>query len=138
MDRREFLVKASLVGGGLVLTLSSLGSPALGSPFEEVTVPVGPDSPLAKVGGSQVIDTSAGKVIVIRTDKAKYAAFSAKCTHKGGTVAFNAAKGTLECPKHGSKWDSVKGAVTSGPAEVPLASHTAKGSDTSVTVVIAP
>ena len=138
MSRREFFVKAGLVGGGVVLTLSSLNGTALGAAFEDVTVPVGPDSPLAKVGGSQVIDTSAGKVIVIRTDKAKYAAFSAKCTHKGGTVAYNAEKNQLECPKHGSKWDGSKGSVTSGPAESPLASHVAKGSDTSVTVAITP
>src|SRR5947209_3555657 len=89
MGRREFLVKAGIVAGGVVLTVSSLGSGALGAVFEDVTVPVGADSPLAKIGGSQIIDTSAGKVIVIHSDKGKYMAFSAKCTHKGALVAYN-------------------------------------------------
>ena len=51
LSRREFLVKAGFAAGALVLTVSSLGSSADAMVFEDVTIAVGPDSPLAKVGG---------------------------------------------------------------------------------------
>ena len=138
MGRREFLVKAGLVAGGAVLTVSSLGNKISAATFEDVTVAIGADSPLAKVGGSQVVDSSAGKIIVIRAEQSKFVAFSAKCTHKGSLLNYNAETKGLECPKHGSKFDGTKGTVTNGPADTPLAAYVAKGSDTAVTVVVTP
>jgi len=136
VGRREFLVKAGLVAGGDVLTLSSAGSVFAGTPFEDVVVPIAADSPLAKVGGSQVVDTSAGKVIVIRTSDAAFSAYSARCTHKGGLVNYDTAKKLLVCPKHGSSFDGANGKVVDGPADTPLASHAAKGSADKVTVTV--
>lgn len=138
MGRREFLVKAGLVAGGVVLTVSSLGRAAAAATLEDVTVAIGADSPLAKVGGSQIVDSPAGKIIIIRTGESKFAAFSAKCTHKGGTVSYKSDKNQLVCPKHGSKFDAANGSVAGGPADTPLASYTAKGSNESVTVVVTP
>ena len=140
MGRREFLVKTGTVAGGLVLTVSSLGSNAFGAAFEDVTVPIGADSPLAKVGGSLVVDTSDPKVkvLVVRLEKSKFAAFSSRCTHKGTKLGYNAEAKQVECPNHGSRFDPVTGAVTRGPAEVALKSYAAKGSDESVTVAVAP
>ena len=136
MGRREFLVKAGLVAGGLVLTVSSLRSSVLGMSFEDLTFKVEPDGPLAKVGGSQVVDTPAGKVMIIHSEKDKWAAFSAKCTHKGARLAYNPESKLLECPSHGSKFDGTTGAVAKGPADAPLASYKVKGSEDSVIVSV--
>ena len=133
--RREFLVKAAFMAGGLALTLSGAGS-AFGSAFEDVVVPIDDKSPLNKVGGSAVVDAAAGKVVILRTGEATFVAFSAKCTHKGGIVSYDAAKKQFVCPKHGSSFDAADGKPAGGPAEDPLPSYKAKGSATSVTVVV--
>ena len=136
MGRREFLVKAGLVAGATVLTVSSLRSIASASPFEDVTIAIGADSPLTKVGGSQIVDSSAGKLIVIRSGESKYAAFSAICTHKRGLMSFDSEKNQLVCPKHGSKFDAKDGSVQAGPADTPVASYPVKTAKDSVIVVV--
>lgn len=136
MGRREFLVKAGLVAGATVLTVSALERSSFASAFEEVTVTLGPDSPLSKVGGSTYVDSSAGKIIVIQAAAGKFVAFSAKCTHKGGQVAYNVTSKQLECPKHGSRFDGATGSVVNGPAERPIASYAAKAEKDSVTVTV--
>ena len=136
MNRREFLVKTGLVAGGAILTISALGKTAMGMRFEDVTVAIDAASPLAKVGGFATVDSSAGKIIVIRNDKTTFSAFSAKCTHKGAQVGYNADTKQVECPKHGSKFDGSTGAVTNGPADEPLPKYAAKGSDAQVVVTV--
>lgn len=136
MGRREFLVKAGLVAGGVVLTVSSFSGAAAAAAFEDVTVAVGADSPLAKVGGFAYADSSAGKIIVIRTGEATYAAFSAICTHKRGLLSYDAGKKVLECPKHGSKFDGSTGKVLGGPAESPVANYPATEASGSVTIKV--
>jgi nitrite reductase/ring-hydroxylating ferredoxin subunit len=136
MDRREFLVKAGLVAGGVVLTVSSLGSAAGAMTFEDVTVAVGSDSPLAKVGGFQIVDSSAGKIIVIHETDTRYVAYSAKCTHRGALVEYDVATKQVFCPKHGSRFDAETGAVAKGPADSPLTSYSASSADAKVTVKV--
>ena len=47
-----------------------------------------------------------------------YAAFSNRCTHKGGPLADGALVGcTVQCPWHGSQFDIHTGRVVAGPAE---------------------
>ena len=133
MGRREFLVKAGLVAGGMVLTVSSLNAAV---PFEDVKIEIGLDSKLAKVGGSQVVDSTAGKLIVIRTDEAKFVAYSARCTHKRAVLGYDHVKKQLICPSHGSKFDAANGSVANGPAEVALQSYAAKGDAAAVTVTV--
>ena len=133
IGRREFLVKAGLVAGGMVLTVSSLNAAVA---FEEVKIEIGADSKLAKVGGSQIVDSTAGKLIVIRTDEAKFAAYSARCTHKRAILGYDHAKKQLVCPSHGSKFDAANGGVANGPAEIALASYVAKGDAAAVTVAV--
>ncbi len=132
IGRREFLVKAGLVAGATVLKISS--SRAFASSLEELKVPVGTDSSLAKVGGSQIVDSSAGKLIIIRIADNKYAAFSAFCTHKRGLLEYKGNQ--LACPKHGSKFDTASGRVVEGPAETPIKAYEAKPGDGSVTVAV--
>ena len=135
VGRREFLVKSVLVAGGLVLTLSGTGS-VLGRAFEDVTVPIDDKSPLNKVGGSVVVESTKGKIIVVRTGDASFVAFSALCTHKRGVVDYDDAKKQFVCPKHGSKFDGTDGKVLDGPADEPLPQYPAKGTSASVTVAV--
>ena len=134
MGRREFLVKAGLVAGASVLTVSAGGNVFGSSRFEDVTIPVAADSALAKVGGSQIIDSSAGKLIVIHVADKQFAAFSAVCTHKKGILEYNGKE--LSCPKHGSKFDTANGNVAKGPAEAPVKSYAVKAGDGSVTIAV--
>lgn len=133
--RREFLVKAAFLTGGLVLTLSGVSS-AFGKTGDDVVVNIDAASPLNKVGGSVVVDSPAGKIIILRTGDAAFVAFSAKCTHRGGTVAYDEAKKHFVCPKHGSEFDASNGSVAKGPARNPLAEYNASGSSASVTVKV--
>ena len=133
--RREFLVKTAGLAGGLVLTIYGIGS-ALGRSFADVSINIDSSSPLSKIGGSVVVDSSAGKIIVARTGEAAFIAYSAKCTHKGGIVDYDAAGKQFVCPKHGSKFDAANGNVTDGPADTKLASFAANGTATSVTVTV--
>ncbi len=137
--RREFLVKAALVAGGLVLTLSGSASVIKAfTRFEDLEVPIDGKSPLAKVGGSLVVASKAGKIIIVRTGEAAFSAFSARCTHKGGTVEYDAGQKRFICPKHGSTFDSTNGTVVDGPADEPLASFPARGTASSVKVTVVP
>lgn len=132
MGRREFLVKAGFVAGAAVLTVSSVGAMTM----DDVVVPLTANGPLAKVGGSTVIESSAGKIIVIRTEETKYLAYSARCTHKRGVLGYDHAKKQLICPSHGSKFDASSGKVAGGPAEIDLRSYPTKAGDGSVTVAV--
>ena len=138
MNRREFLVKSGLVAGGVVLTVSALGGTAFGRTFEDVSVPLGADSPLAKVGGSQVVETAGGKILVIQVDKGNFVAFSAKCTHKGATLGYNASTKEITCPSHGSRFDTSDGHKLGGPApgDVKLPKYGTKSTDKAVTVTV--
>ena len=133
--RREFLVKSAAIAGGLILTLSGVAS-AAGRGFTDVTVTIDSSSPLNAVGGSLIVDSTAGKLIIIRTGESAFAAYSAKCTHKGWLVEYDASSKKLVCPKHGSKFDSANGNVVAGPAETKLPSFAANGTSTSVTVTV--
>lgn len=124
-----------MIAGGLVLTLSRAGS-TFGESFEDVTVTIDDKSPLKKIGGSAIVDSTAGKLIILRTGDAAFVAFSAKCTHKGGLVEYDAASNQFVCPKHGSRFDSANGAVKEGPATTSIASYKATGTAASVTVTV--
>jgi cytochrome b6-f complex iron-sulfur subunit len=105
-----------------------------GTTVEDVVVPIDDKSPLNTIGGSTIVDSSVGKVIVVRTGETTFVAFSAICTHKHGTVEYNPTKKLFECPKHHSKFDSTDGSVLDGPADDPLPKYAAHGDAKLVTV----
>jgi cytochrome b6-f complex iron-sulfur subunit len=83
------------------------------------------NSALRSVGGSQVFSTpNGGPVILIRTDATTVAALSDICTHAGCGVTYQAARGELVCPCHGSIF-SLTGQVLRGPALTPLKVYSA-------------
>jgi cytochrome b6-f complex iron-sulfur subunit len=120
--RREFLVSASAIAGGLVLSLANVGqASAAVAPFADTVIKLDEASPLNKVGGSQTVDTPAGKVIIARTGDATWSAVSATCTHKGATLKYDEAAKQFACPSHGSRFNG-DGSVAKGPAKDPLKS----------------
>ena len=137
VGRREFLVKSAFIAGGLVLTLSGAAS-VFGKTADgtDVVIPIDDKSALNKMGGSVVVDSTKGKIIVVRTGDAAFVAFSAVCTHKRGIVEYDGATKQFECPKHHSKFDSTDGKVLDGPADEPLPKYPAKGTSSSVTVAV--
>jgi Rieske Fe-S protein len=126
--RRDFLVKASAIAGGVVLSLSGLtaakgqkeASKTPDTASDELVLKLDASGPLGKVGGSQVFETKSGNIIVIRNGEMSFAAFSAKCTHKGGKLAYDEKTKQIACPLHGSQFSPADGSVLKGPALQPL------------------
>jgi uncharacterized membrane protein/nitrite reductase/ring-hydroxylating ferredoxin subunit len=59
-----------------------------------------------------------GKRIVLGKTAEGYVAFDDRCTHKGGSLAGGMMIcGTVQCPWHGSQFDSTTGKVKAGPAK---------------------
>ncbi|MGV9874641.1 LysE family transporter [Streptomyces cellulosae] len=67
----------------------------------------------------RVVRTEGGRLAVYRDDDGALHAVSARCTHMGCLVDFNAAERAWECPCHGSRFDT-EGNVVQGPATKPL------------------
>jgi cytochrome b6-f complex iron-sulfur subunit len=132
--RREFLVKAGMIAGSLVLTISGL-SHALANPEEDITVTIDNKSKLNKIGGSETIKSRSGKILVVRTGETEFKAFSAKCPHKGGPIKFDTDKNQLYCPWHDSIF-GLDGQNISGPAKIPLSVYPAEAGDKTVVVKV--
>jgi Rieske Fe-S protein len=69
------------------------------------------------VGGGKIF--AAARVVVTQPTRGQYRAFSAVCTHVGCLVD-QVARGTIDCPCHGSQFKITNGAVVTGPAPLPL------------------
>ncbi|MFD7701122.1 FAD-dependent oxidoreductase [Streptomyces caelestis] len=70
-------------------------------------------------GEGAVVRTEDGRLAVYRDEDGVLHAVSARCTHLGCLVDFNAAERAWECPCHGSRFDT-DGKVVQGPATRPL------------------
>ncbi|GAA0664188.1 FAD-dependent oxidoreductase [Streptomyces thermocarboxydovorans] len=70
-------------------------------------------------GEGAVVRAEDGRLAVYRDDDGALHAVSARCTHMGCLVAFNAAERAWECPCHGSRFGT-DGTVLQGPATRPL------------------
>ena len=142
--RRDFLVKAGVIAGGMVLSLSNVGTAqekmdakgtmAAKTGDDEVVLKLGDKSPLNKVGGYQTVETKSGKVVVVRVSDAEYKAFSAVCPHKNGPIKYDDATKQLFCPWHNSRFDT-NGKVVKGPAKTDLPAYPA---ETEVVVTLKP
>jgi Rieske Fe-S protein len=70
-------------------------------------------------GEGDIVSAGGKKVAGYRDDDGTLHAVSARCTHLGCQVVFNAAERSWDCPCHASRFD-VDGAVLNGPAVKPL------------------
>jgi Rieske Fe-S protein len=66
-------------------------------------------------GEGAVIRLNGRDIAAYRREDGTVSAVSARCTHLGCLVGFNAAERTWDCPCHGSRYD-VEGGVIEGPA----------------------
>ncbi len=120
--RREFLVSTSAMAGGLLLSVGTAQKvSATTTPAAETVIKLDENSPLNKVGGSLVVETASGKVVIARTGEASFSAVSAVCTHKGGTLGYDEKSKLFVCPNHNSKFGT-DGKNAGGPAKTPVKS----------------
>src|ERR1043165_3466217 len=91
---------------------------------------------LRVVGGQRVITIGSKRYLVIRTAAESFIALSAICTHAGCTVSFAKARNDVVCPCHGSTF-ALSGAVTNGPATLPLTSYDTSFDATSEILTVA-
>jgi len=69
---------------------------------------------LATAGGTAIVSSSIGTMLVVRNDAASVSAFTATCTHQQCTVT-GFTEGVFQCPCHGSRYNT-GGMVVRGPA----------------------
>jgi glycine/D-amino acid oxidase-like deaminating enzyme/nitrite reductase/ring-hydroxylating ferredoxin subunit len=74
-------------------------------------------------GDGAVVGDGLGQQAAYRDGEGKLHRLSARCSHLGCIVSFNAAERTWDCPCHGSRFDATDGAVIEGPAVRPLRSY---------------
>lgn len=74
------------------------------------------------VGGVKIFEypREGEQCILVRTDEAKYVAYSQKCTHLSCAVIYSKEKGRLECPCHQGYFSVADGSVLQGPPTRPL------------------
>jgi glycine/D-amino acid oxidase-like deaminating enzyme/nitrite reductase/ring-hydroxylating ferredoxin subunit len=70
-------------------------------------------------GEGKIVSRSGRQVALARDDDGALHAVSARCTHLGCILAWNAAERSWDCPCHGSRF-GVDGDVLQGPAVKPL------------------
>ena len=76
------------------------------------------------------------RIVLARTAKG-YAAFDDACTHGGGSLAGGAMIcGVVQCPGHGSQFDTRTGTVRAGPATRPLNVYQVDASDGVVRITL--
>lgn len=71
------------------------------------------------VGTAKQVEAGGENVIVAQPAPGEFVAYSARCTHQGGTVQVVEGL-SLRCPLHGSEFDATDGRNTSAPAPRPL------------------
>jgi len=87
-----------------------------------------------KAKGFLILRIGTDRVLAIKDGDLKVKALSAKCTHEGCTVQFQAAEALIWCACHNGKFN-LDGRVLSGPPPRPLAAFVVAG-DLSGTVTI--
>jgi nitrite reductase/ring-hydroxylating ferredoxin subunit/uncharacterized membrane protein len=70
-----------------------------------------------QVDQMKLLHVDGHRIVLARTDSG-YAAFDDRCTHRGASLADGAMVcGVVQCPWHGSQFDSHTGQVKAGPAK---------------------
>lgn len=70
------------------------------------------------VGATLAVTVQGHDLVLSRSGEDEVAAVSAICTHKGCTVVATPTE--LECPCHGSRFETTTGTLINGPAKLPL------------------
>jgi 3-phenylpropionate/trans-cinnamate dioxygenase ferredoxin subunit len=82
------------------------------------------------VGQSTTVDLAEEELLVCRTGEAEVFAVDDRCTHDDGPLGEGRLEGTtVECPRHGARFDVRTGAVLRLPAASPLETYPVRLSD---------
>jgi len=112
MGRRDLLMMAMGAGLSLVLPAAALAADA-------TWVAVGkPEQFVLNQPQQVVLPKDAGTLWITRTEKTKLIAVSAKCTHRGCTVGWDATNKQFLCPCHGAVFQT-DGTNVHGPKRKP-------------------
>ena len=142
ITRRRFLVSSGQIGVGVVVLdcfggCQSNGGSADGSVDTvngQALLTFARYPQLMTAGGGVVVDSSVGRLAVLRTAAYSAVGLSAVCTHAGCTVEVQSGP-TLFCPCHGSEF-SASGGVINGPARSGLQKYAATVGADGVTVTL--
>lgn len=85
------------------------------------------------VGTAKTVRAGEATVIVAQPAEGEFVAYSARCTHQGGTVQV-VKDLHLRCPLHGAEFDATTGENTGPPAPRPLDSVPVKESGGQLTL----
>ena len=134
-----FATLASACGGGTSSPTSPSGPAAmlgvLNGRFTGSVVQVtAAGSALGEIGGSALVESTAGLFLVARTSATTFQAIDAVCTHEGCTIT-GIDGFTYVCPCHGSRYGR-NGQVLAGPARAALRQYPATFADGVVTIAI--
>jgi len=125
--------------GGVLVNRNQIGVDhryAGAGKWREESVAATPAKPVAvaradelQVNQMKLIRAGGRRVVLARTEQG-YVAFDDRCTHRGGSLAGGVLIcGTVQCPWHGSQFDTRTGDVRAGPAKEPIATHRAEQRD---------
>ena len=127
--RRQFLRRTVGVAGGLMLGATTVRAAVAKDDAakgqresQDLVVKLDEHQDLSKVGGYEIVETDAGKIIVARTGMSSFVACSAICTHNGCEVAYEHDSRQFVCPCHRARFE-LNGKVARGPAKKPLTSY---------------
>jgi uncharacterized membrane protein/nitrite reductase/ring-hydroxylating ferredoxin subunit len=90
-----------------------------------------PDREIIEVGNNSMLEVNqmkllhiGGKRIVLARTEQTYTAFDDQCTHKGGSLAGGSMIcGVVQCPWHGSQFNTLTGMPACGPATKPIQTY---------------
>jgi cytochrome b6-f complex iron-sulfur subunit len=133
MNRRDFMtfVGVGWVASSLPITIAACASQKNSQGWHTV----GTVGDLDQTGQLLVTNSPVGPVLVIGTSKTNVVAVNPTCTHKGCTVEWKGDGKKLQCPCHGSEFES-DGKVLKGPAKKSLQTYAAKIDGNSVVVSV--
>jgi len=99
---------------------------------EEITVA---STSELKTNQMKLIHVNGNRIVIARTEKG-YTAFDDHCTHRGGSLAGGAMIcATVQCPWHGSQFDTYTGKVMAGPAKENIKTYMVKEVDGKVILI---
>jgi Rieske Fe-S protein len=91
-------------------------------------------TPLANVGGTARVESTAGLFLLSRTSESAFTVIDGNCTHEGCPVT-GATATQFVCPCHGSRY-SLNGQVQQGPARANLRQYANTFADGVVTITV--
>ena len=113
--------------GGTLIVRNQIGVDhryAEAGKWNEASVHAEPGKPVAvapvgelEVNQMKLLHVNGQRIVLARTEEG-YVAFQDRCTHRGGSLADGALIcATVQCPWHGSHFDTRNGQVRGGPAK---------------------